>query len=288
MRAMTVERSPRGFELPPIDALSVSPRTLWLASLAALLLALAVLAGQWRDPPVSRLQLQGPFEHVQPEAVRAAVLPALGQGFFAVDVEDVQARLTAMPWVARARVERAWPMGLTIRLWERTPYARWNSEGLLDTDSRAFTPLAIDRPPELLQGLPQLAGTPGTEQRVAQTYRVLAAALADTPLALNGLALDARGEWTAQTRIGIALRLGSGEAADKLPTITGALLAAVGTRLEEVAYVDLRYTNGFAIGWVNRPGTPAAAGARAADRPLVPPMDRGTPTKVDGKGNQHG
>jgi cell division protein FtsQ len=39
------------------------------------------------------------------------------------------------------------------------------------------------------------------------------------------------------------------------PVLLGALPASLGERLADVAYVDLRYTNGFAIGWISRIAT---------------------------------
>ena len=267
MRAMTVERGARALELPAIDELrklEIPSRWLWIASLAALLMATTTLAMQWRDPDLSRLRIEGKFERVSPQVLREAALPSLGQGFFSVDVDAVREELTQLPWVAKARVERDWPTGLSIRVWEREPFARWNGESLLDTGGVAFTPAAQDMPESLLGKLPRLSGTAGNEALVASSYRRLSAALEDTVLAINGLALDARGEWTAQTRMGLTLRLGDGDVADKLPVLTGALLAAVGNRLDEVAYVDLRYTNGFAIGWIANQTGEGQAGAPAA------------------------
>ena len=255
MRAMTVDRTARSFELPALDQLQVPSRWMWGGLIAALTLGVATLVVQWRDPDLSRLRIEGQFERVSPEVLRQAVLPALDRGFFETDVEAVRDQLTQLPWVARARVERSWPAGLRIRVWEREAYARWNDGALLDTEGAAFEPATADRPEALMNTLPQLGGTPGNEVLVAQSYRRLSAALEDTPLAISGLQLDPRGEWTATTRLGLVLRLGAGDIGEKLPTLTGALLDAVGGRLDEVAYVDLRYTNGFAIGWVNQDGT---------------------------------
>jgi len=134
---------------------------------------------------------------------------------------------------------------LTVRLWEREPYARWNDTALIDIGAVTFTPETA----ALSQTLPQLGGAPGHEREVMETYRRLSGALASTPFALTGLKLDPRGEWYARTWGDIELRLGPGQPDDKLNTIAGAVTQTLAGRLDEVLYVDLRYTNGFAVGW---------------------------------------
>ena len=84
---------------------------------------------------------------------------------------------------------------------------------------------------------------------MADAYQRLSTALAATPLALSGLSLDARGEWTAQTYAGVELRLGQGAPDEHVAVLTGSASRALSTRWREVAYVDLRYTNGFSVGW---------------------------------------
>ena len=259
MPATTFDRSLRSLPLPAASSITLRlPRWLPGLGLAILAIGLLTMALQWHQPMLSRLQLEGHFDRISPESLRRASAMHLADGFFSVDLEAIRNDVAALPWVARARVERVWPAGVRVRVWEREAYARWNADSLLDTGATAFTPAAADLAEPRMAELPRLGGTPGNEKLVNETYRRMSQALAETPLALSGLQLDARGEWTAQTRRGVELRLGPGAAADKLPVLLGALPAALGERLAEVAYVDLRYTNGFAIGWLSRGAAPAA------------------------------
>jgi len=264
MPATTFDRSLRSLPMPAASSITLQlPRWLPGLGLAVLALGLLMMALQWQQPMLSRLQIEGRFDRVSPESVRRATAMHLAQGFFSVDLEAIRSDVAKLPWVARARVERVWPTGVRVRVWEREPYARWNADSLLDTGATAFTPAAADIAEPRMAELPRLGGTTGNEKLVSETFRRMSQALAETPLALSGLQLDARGEWTAQTRRGIELRLGPGAATDQLPVLTGALPAALGERLNEVAYVDLRYTNGFAIGWLSRGALPAQEQAPA-------------------------
>ena len=219
-----------------------------LAAVSALLLILGGggLYGAARgNHAVEHLQIEGPFKRVSPELVRTAVADQLPEGFLTMDLDAARASLERLPWVEHARVERVWPGDLRVRIWEREPYSRWHSNELLSTKAVAFLPDVKEIP----EGLPQLSGPDGHEQEVMDAYKQLSQRLAATPLPLAQLDMDTRGEWLAHTASGVEMRLGQGDPLSKLDMITGPMLRALGPRLSEVNYVDLRYTNGFAVAW---------------------------------------
>ncbi|PTU30688.1 cell division protein FtsQ/DivIB [Stenotrophobium rhamnosiphilum] len=226
-----------------------------LAGVSALLLILGGggLYGAARgNHVVEHLQIEGPFKRVSPELVRIAVANQLPEGFLTMDLEAARASLERLPWVEHARVERVWPGDLRVRIWEREAYSRWHANELLSTKAVSFLPDAKEIP----EGLPKLSGPDGHEQEVMDAYKQLSQRLAETPLPLAQLDMDVRGEWLARTASGIELRLGQGAPDSKLDMITGPMLRALGPRLSEVNYVDLRYTNGFAVAW-RAPGAAA-------------------------------
>lgn len=244
MSAMTLDRfSTENFDFRPV-----------LAGVSALLLILGG-SGLYNavrgNHAVEHLQIEGPFKRVSPDLVRVAVANQLPEGFLTMDLDAARANLERLPWVEHARVERVWPGDLRVRIWEREAFSRWHSNELLSTKAVAFLPDAKEIP----DGLPKLSGPDGHESEVMEAYKKLSASLASTPLPLAQLDMDTRGEWLAHTDSGIELRLGQGDPLAKLDMITGPMLRALGPRLQEVNYVDLRYTNGFAVAW-RAPGAP--------------------------------
>lgn len=214
-------------------------------ALLGLMLVLGFVALMPEDAPLTQLELRGEFEHLSPADVRAAAEPYLASSFFTADVAALRDAVSALPWVASVRAERRWPGAISLRVTERAPYARWNQDAMLDTEARAFTPRAGEIP----TGLPRLGGRAGHESEVAHTWQRIAPALAGSALELIGLQLDARGEWSALTVKGIELRFGQSPPDEKLPMLSGAVQKTIGDRWEQVKVVDLRYTNGFAVGW---------------------------------------
>jgi len=216
---------------------------------AVLLIAAALLPLVPRlGGPRSALTLEvgGELQRVAPEAVQRVVAPRLDTDFYELDLASVKAAVESVPWVARARVERAWPGTVRVHVQEHRAIARWGERALLSDRDAVFTPPAV---PADLAGAPRLAGPDGQQTVVREAYSGLRAQLADTPFAPVALEQNARGEWTARTADGIELRLGRGAPLDAVSRLAGPVRTALEGRLQEVTYVDLHYINGFAVGW---------------------------------------
>lgn len=211
----------------------------------ALALTLWLAAPLFAGPALTRLTVSGRLQHVDPASVRTAVAPAVGSGFFNTRVEAVSAAVKQLPWVADADVRREWPHTLHVEITEETPVARWNSDGLMDAQGRVF----VHAQTGAYAALPLLTGREGDEQDVLAEYNTLANLVAPRGLVIAELDVDARGAATVLLNDGIEVRLGREDAAARLARFTAMALPALSTRLTAVAYVDMRYTNGFAVGW---------------------------------------
>lgn len=215
---------------------------------AALAAAAAGVWGVFRitgDHPVARLRIEGTLQRVAVEEIETAVRPYLETRFVDVDLRVVHQAVERLPWVARVRVERVWPATVRLRLWEREPAAFWGKDRLLDSNANEFAPAGRDVPATL----PRLSGPEGSAAEVLTTFRQLSASLQDTPFDLVGLARDARGDWSGHTATGIELRFGRSDPARALDSLRGPAAEALAARIDAVQYVDLRYTNGFSVGW---------------------------------------
>jgi cell division protein FtsQ len=94
---------------------------------------------------------------------------------------------------------------------------------------------------------------------VAQRYLAADGRLAQAGLRLTALRLDARGAWEFDLANGVTVRLGRRQVDERFEKFMLTALKLVTQRGDDIAYVDMRYTNGFAIGW-------RGAAARAAGR----------------------
>jgi cell division protein FtsQ len=234
-------KEPRERRLPSLPWRRIALWTLTPFGLAAALYAI----GPALDQPVRVIAVEGPFQRVSAVQVEKAVSAALNGGFLSVDLQRVRRAVQAIPWVDRASVQRRWPAGLRVVVEEQVAAARWGDSGLLNTRGELFMTDARHVPPEL----PRLDGPAGSEALVANRYLAIAGRLVEVGLRLSAVRLDARGAWELDLANGVTVRLGRRQVDERLERFLEAAVPLVTERATDIAYVDLRYTNGFAVGW---------------------------------------
>lgn len=198
------------------------------------------------DQPIRQVSIEGRFQRVSPLDVEKVIRELSGgQGLVAADLDALAVAVGEVPWVDTARVARRWPHGLSVFVVEQVPVARWGATGLLNVRGEIFVNDVRHIPPEL----PQLAGPPGSEQQLTERYLAAQARLEEAGLRLQALRLDPRGAWAFTLDNGVAVRLGRRQVDERFDRFMGAAARIVATRAGDIDYVDLRYSNGFAIGW---------------------------------------
>ena len=242
----------------------------WVAALALLALPVVgvlegwLVAGRW---PVRYLTLEAPFVHVHAAQVRAVAAPLLARGFFAIDLNQVQRAVAALPWVASAQVRKRWPDTVTIRIAERAPWARWTGGRLIATDGTVFSvPDAAT-----LGGLPQLAGPDARLADVIAFYRVAAAACAAHGLHVAAVDLTGRGSYALTLAGGARISVGHEQPTRRLARFLAVWPQLASAHPQGFEYADLRYTNGFAVKWPPEPPSAAPAAPAASAAPAAAP-----------------
>lgn len=196
--------------------------------------------------PVRTVQIHGEIHHVTQEELQELVVPFTSWGWLRLPAERLSRRLEELNWIASARVRREWPLGVSIAITERRPVARWGRRALLDESGESFDPGG-----PINRTLPLLQGPEGTEKQMLDRYRAFSARLGARSLAMDELRLDPRGAWRLDLRDGPQLRLGADSIDLRLERALMALDELAGERGTEIAYLDLRYPNGFAVAWRN-------------------------------------
>jgi cell division protein FtsQ len=232
----------RRLALPAIDW-----RRLGSVAVAMGIVAGTVLGIRWiLDQPIERIAVAGQFQRVTPDEIERAVKTRTRDaGIVSIELEGVRRAIDALPWVDTVSVQRSWPRGLAVSVVEQVPAARWGEHGLLNTRGELFVSEARHIPNEL----PQLSGPEGSERIVAERYLAARGRLVEAGLRLTGLRLDARGAWEIDLDSGITVRLGRRQVDERFERFMATAAKLIGRRGAEIAYVDMRYTNGFAIGW---------------------------------------
>ena len=230
---------------------------------AALLILLAggLAALTWAlDRPVRVISMDGSFQRVSPGQIEKAIAPFAHAGFMSADLDSIQNAVETLPWVEHARIQRRWPNSLHVTVIEQTAAARWGESGLLNTRGVLFVRSETHVPAEL----PHLSGPDGTETQVAQRYLSMQGRMLEAGMRIAALRLDERGAWEMDLDSGVTVRLGRREVEERIDRFIHTASQVISHRLTEVMYVDMRYSNGFAIGWRNS-AVPASAPSKRSD-----------------------
>ena len=229
------------FELPKLEWTRAGRYAGALAALAVLGMLLAAAL----DQPVRSIVIDGPFQRVAAVEVQQAALAALKGGIVSADLDRLRKAVEALAWVDRARVQRLWPDRIRIEIVEQQAAARWGEDSLLNTRGELFASGVRLVPPEL----PRLDGPEGSEEQVAQRYLAIQDRLSRLGFQVAALRLDARGAWEFDLSTGVTVRLGRRQVDERMDRFVQFGAPVIAGRAAEVRYVDMRYSNGFAIGW---------------------------------------
>jgi cell division protein FtsQ len=212
------------------------------------------------DRPVQVISMDGSFQRVSPGQIEQALAPYAHAGFMSANLDQIQRAVEALPWVMHARIQRRWPNSLHVTVIEQTAAARWGESGLLNTRGELFVKAAVHVPAEL----PRLSGPDGTESQVAQRYMSAQGRMLEAGMRIAALRLDERGAWEMDLDNGVTVRLGRRDVDERIGRFIRTASQVAAHRWNEITYVDMRYSNGFAIGWRN-PALQSPTNAKRAD-----------------------
>ncbi len=237
----------RKAQVPKLEKWKFSSVRLPMRSMAvaALIGLVFVIALRLADRPVSAILVNAPFQRVTAMQIEEVVRAELGRGLLTTDLDVVQQRLEALAWVDEVRLRRRWPDALEVGVSEQQAAARWGDKGLLNTRGELF----IEDARRSVNELPQLVGPKGEEAQVAARYLQLHATLVKHGFQLRSVTLDERGSWRLKLSSGLEVRLGREQVDERVGKFLTLVTPLIAGRAELVDYIDMRYANGFAIGW---------------------------------------
>lgn len=221
------------------------------ALVAVLGLGLTVLAGiglveayqQVNTRRIATVQIEGVLNFVSETEIKDAVSRYVSASLMAIDLDLLKQELETLSWISEVQVRREWPDKLVIKVDEELAIARWGSGHLLNQQGHVFSPHSLV---EQMQ-LPHLSGPPGSEQQVMRQYLEFNQLLYPLGVRIRDLVLNERGAWTMALTNGVEVRLGRSAVLERLRRLVAFLESEYSLELGNIASIDLRYRNGFAV-----------------------------------------
>jgi cell division protein FtsQ len=214
--------------------------------LAALLLSWAFI--ELRKPntlPIKTIHALGTFSKVDEAMLRNVIAKSIDGGYFAVNVSAVQEAVESLAWVRSASVSRIWPDTISINVIEEKATAVWARGGLVNQQGAIIIPIEETYP----VGLPVFNGPRGMERNMTEFYKNAKSIIEPLGIEITGLNLDSRGAYLIELSNDIELLLGRENIKSRLERFARVYKKVLIKRATEIARIDMRYSNGLAVGW---------------------------------------
>ena len=189
--------------------------------------------------------------HVTPDQIETVVASEMQGNFFTLDLARARAGFEKLPWVRKVSVRRQWPDRLEVAIEEHVPLGRWGGAGLVNTFGELFSAAYDARPADAHEpgaALPLFIGPPGSAKEIAIRYGYFRRTLGTLGLLPVQVQVSARRAWQVRVASGITLQLGRDDIESRLTRFVAVYERTVGRLQRRLAYIDLRYPNGFAVG----------------------------------------
>lgn len=200
--------------------------------------------------PIRWLEINGSFQRVSAEQLRASLTPLIAASFFTIDLQTLREAAGRNSWVSAVQIQKRWPDTVVVKVEEFVPFAHWNQGQLISSRGEAFTVPDADG----IQGLPWLHGPSDQLDLVLKNWTESNHELLGAGLEIQQITLDQRGAWSLVLNNGTSVQLGRDAAWERLQRLMRGWDALLQGQVAPPRVVDLRYTNGFAVLWPRKSG----------------------------------
>lgn len=195
---------------------------------------------------VTEVVLLGDLHHLDRDVLYGMVKSEVENGFFSLNVNKIKKHLLSQaPWAEKVIVRRAWPRRLIIKVQEHNAQAIWNYQGIINEFGALIRPDLKN----FHEVLPVLIGPEDKLEVVWKQLIDYDAILASTGRKVMRLELAQRGAWRLRLDNGMQVILGTHDKNQRLHRFVQAYHQSLKYDQAAIAYVDMRYTTGMAVGW---------------------------------------
>ncbi|HHO58637.1 MAG TPA: FtsQ-type POTRA domain-containing protein [Thiotrichales bacterium] len=210
--------------------------------------------------PITQVRVDGEFEHLDANELKARVLAGVDGGYFTVDLNRTRDRLMQNPWVKTVSVRRRWPAELLVTVTEKQAVAYWNEQALISAEGDVFRPVYIDK----TLSLPHMIGPQGQHKKAWLFMNEIYQPLTAMALQVDTLKLDDRRAWqlslinenfaNKSENEPLIIRLGRYNTEARFKRFVEVFSRENSPDLKQIKTIDMRYPNGFAVLKKTQPG----------------------------------
>lgn len=221
----------------------------WLTIMGFALVALGVVGLMRFLParPLENVQVHSKFSQVQADQLHAMIQPHFGEDLFSINLQQVQQKINALDWVKTSELRRVWPDTLKLHVEERVPVAMWQGNdgnlGVVTADGHIVFDSEYSN-----DALPNFIGSADSVDELIAAYELLTKELVAYADTIDMVQKSAFGSWSADVN-GSPVHFGREISKDRINRLVATYEKSLRSRWADVAYIDLRYSSGVAVGW---------------------------------------
>lgn len=235
------------------DRMNQSNRFFAVTMTLVVLGALGTLTLDWllraETLPLESVSFSGPFKKVSRAQLERILLPHIEGNYLMLDLTSAQNAIERAPWIYRASIRRDWPNGIHIQYSEQTIAAHWKETDWLNKQGEIVK--LGDQFPEG-STLPHLSGPEGYGPAVLKQYRQLSESFSAVGLRVVGLSYTSRRSWRIDIDHGMQILMGREDSEKTIQRFVQVYSRLLASKVKQIKRVDLRYTNGFAVEWLDQ------------------------------------
>lgn len=241
----------------------------WLMILVVLILLGALAVWVYNSPyfPVKQVKIEGDVQRTGNKQLQNVAQKYIRGNIFKADLNGAQDAFAKLPWVDKVSVRRRLPDTVEINLTERIPVGRWKESGLIDSNGNLFN-AATD------ETFPLFDGQLGTGSIMVKHYNEFTAILKPQNLSIAKLEYTPRSAWSVELDNGISVRLGRENETKRLQRFADMWREVLKVNQSSIDYVDMRYKDGFAVRYLEKPQEQETAGPSETDVPEAETANR--------------
>ena len=183
--------------------------------------------------------------NVNKDDISKAVKYLYSKSFFDIDLNYLKNKLEKIEWVRKINVRRSYPNEIIIDIEEHTPILIWNNKMYINKYGEKFNVSKIDK------NIPILISDESRINEVFAYFKLFNEKLSSRKLdfKITKIMENEIRSLTISLSSGINIQLGSKDVNNKIPLFFE-IYKSLNTRdLNKIRYIDMRYSNGFSVGW---------------------------------------
>lgn len=205
------------------------------------LYALYMIKQRW---VINSVSFKSPPIYIDVDAIDPIIRAHIGKSFLFTDLNHLYINLLMNDWVKDVEVSRVWPDSLEISFHEVVPLAIISDLGVITAEGKVIETNSLQD-----LGLPVFEVEKEYVDDAFTYYFDILSKVSVVGLRVDKISHDAVDGWRVKVNKDFELVVGHGDVPARVTRFVLAYQRKLESMASKFAYIDLRYTNGVAIGW---------------------------------------